>query len=54
MGVGGGGTRGEGGGVLNMTKNMHFVRRFIENATISDTFKDRQQLDLSADFTLFM
>ena len=22
-----------------MTKNTHFVRRFIENATISDTFK---------------
>ena len=28
-------TRGEGG--LNMTKNTHFVRRFIENATISET-----------------
>ena len=31
---------GEGG--LNITKNTHFVRRFIENATISETlnFKD--------------
>ena len=29
---------GEGG--LNMTKNTHFVRRFIENATISETFRD--------------
>ena len=28
-----------GGGGLNMIKNTHFVRRFIENATISDTFK---------------
>ena len=24
---------------LNMTKNTHFVRRLIENDTISDTFK---------------
>ena len=31
-------TRGEGG--LNMTKSTHFVRRFIENATISETLKD--------------
>ena len=38
----------------SVTKNTHFVRRFIENATISNTFKDRQQLDLSTDFTLFM
>ena len=30
-----------GRGGLNMTKNTHFVRRFIENATISKTFKDR-------------
>ena len=30
-----------GRGGLNMTKNTHFVRRFIENATISETFKDR-------------
>ena len=30
-----------GGGGLNMTKNTHFVRKFIENATISETFKDR-------------
>ena len=29
-------SRGEGG----MTKNIHFVCRFIENATISETFKD--------------
>ena len=28
----------EGGG-LNMTKNTHFLCRFIENATISETFK---------------
>ena len=28
-----------GRGGLNMTKNTHFVRRFIENPTISDTFK---------------
>ena len=28
-----------GRGGLNMTKNTHFVRRFVENATISDTFK---------------
>ena len=28
-----------GRGGLNMTKNTHFVRRFIQNATISDTFK---------------
>ena len=27
-----------GRGGLNMTKNTHFVRRFIENATISETF----------------
>ena len=26
-----------GGSELNMTKNTHFVRRFIENATISET-----------------
>ena len=26
-----------GGGGLNMTKNTHFVRRCIENATISQT-----------------
>ena len=30
-----------GRGGLNMTKNTHFVRRFIENATTSKTFKDR-------------
>ena len=30
-----------GRGGLNMTKNTHFVCRFIiENATISETFKD--------------
>ena len=29
-----------GRGGLNMTKNTHFVRRFIENATIPETFKD--------------
>ena len=47
-GVGGGSTlmhtnayKG-GRGVLNMTKDTYFVRRFIENATISETFKDRQ------------
>ena len=34
--------KGGGGGGLNMTKNTHFVCRFIENATISVTFKDRQ------------
>ena len=28
-----------GRGGLNMTKNTHFVRRFIENVTIFDTFK---------------
>ena len=28
-----------GRGGLNMTKNTHFVCRFIENSTISDTFK---------------
>ena len=28
-----------GRGGLNMTKNTHFVRRFIEVPTISDTFK---------------
>ena len=28
---------GRGGSELNMTKNTHFVRRFIENATISET-----------------
>ena len=33
---------GEGG--LNMTKNTHFVRMFIENATISETLKDRRHL----------
>ena len=31
-----------GRGGLNMTKNTHFVRRFIENATMCGTFKDRQ------------
>ena len=30
-----------GRGGLNMTKNTHFVRRFIENATISETFQSR-------------
>ena len=30
--------KGEGVG-LNITKNTHFVSRFIENATISETFK---------------
>ena len=30
--------RGRGG--LNMTKSTHFVRRYSENATISETFKD--------------
>ena len=29
-----------GRGGLDMTKNTHFVRRLIENATISETFKD--------------
>ena len=28
-----------GRGGLNMTKNMHFVCRFIENVTISDTLQ---------------
>ena len=28
------------GGGLNITKNTHFVRRFIENGKISETFKD--------------
>ena len=28
-----------GRGGLNMTKNTHFVPRFIENATLSETFK---------------
>ena len=28
-----------GGGGLNMTKSTHFVRRFIENAIIAETFK---------------
>ena len=28
-----------GRGGLNMIKNTHFVRRCIENATISETFK---------------
>ena len=28
-----------GRGGLNMTKNTHFVRRCIENATISETLK---------------
>ena len=31
-----------GRGGLNMTKNTHFVRRFIENATISETFNPFQ------------
>ena len=31
--------QGGGGAGLNMTKNTHFVCRFIENATISETFK---------------
>ena len=30
----------KGGGGLNMTKYMHFVRRFIKNASISETFND--------------
>ena len=30
-----------GRGGLSMTKNTHFVRRCIENATVSKTFKDR-------------
>ena len=30
----------KGGGGVNMTKNTHLVRRFIENATISETFKE--------------
>ena len=33
-----------GRGGLNMTKNTHFVRRFIENTAISGTFKDRELL----------
>ena len=33
--------KGGGGGGLNMTKSTHFVRRFIENATISEPFKNR-------------
>ena len=32
-----------GRGGLNMTKNTHFVRMFLEYATISATFKDRQR-----------
>ena len=32
--------RGGGEGDLNITKNTHFVRRFMENATIFETFKD--------------
>ena len=32
-------TRGKGG--LNMIKNTHFVCMFIENATVSETLKDR-------------
>ena len=31
-----------GRGGLNMTKNTHFVRRFIENATISEMFNPFQ------------
>ena len=31
--------KGGGGGGLKMTKNTHFVRRFVENVTISETFK---------------
>ena len=30
-----------GRGGLNMSKNTHFVRSFIENATISEPFKNR-------------
>ena len=33
-----------GRGGLNMTKNTHFVHRFMENATISKTFRDRQHI----------
>ena len=29
-----------GGGGLNMTKNTHFVRMLIENATLSETFNN--------------
>ena len=28
-----------GGGGLKMTKNTHFVRRIVENVTISETFQ---------------
>ena len=31
-----------GRGGQNMTKSTHFVRRLIENATISETFEDRE------------
>ena len=34
--------KGQGGSKHD--HNTHFVRRFIENTTIFDTFKDRQQL----------
>ena len=37
-----------GGGGLNMTKNTHFVRRFIENATISETFKPLIMITITA------
>ena len=35
-------TRGEG--CVNMTKSTHFVCMFIENATLSETLKDRRHL----------
>ena len=34
-------TRGEGGSELD--KSTHFVRMFTENATLSQSFKDRHQ-----------
>ena len=45
-------TRGEGG--LNMTKNTHFVHRFIENDTISETFKDRWGVLVPAEYTYIL
>ena len=39
-----------GRGGQNMTKNTHFVRIFIKNATTSESLKDRQPL--SMEFTL--
>ena len=36
-----------GGGGLNRTKSTHFVRRFIENAQISETVKVRQHRSIA-------